>query len=87
MNELEKLRKEIDQCDHQLLTILFNRMEMVKKVGEYKQKHNIPALDQDRWDAAQQARLSHSQKIGLDPQLTRDLFDCIHLHALRLEEE
>lgn len=87
MNELEKLRKEIDQCDHQLLTLLSNRMELVKKVGDYKQKHTIPPLDQGRWDTAQQMRLAHAQKLGLDHQLTIEVFDCIHMHALRLEKE
>ncbi len=34
--DLNKLRKEIDQCDNELLDILNKRMEVVRKVGELK---------------------------------------------------
>lgn len=34
--DLDKLRKEIDECDNQLLDILNKRMEIVKRVGELK---------------------------------------------------
>ena len=39
MSELEKLRKEIDQIDVDILSLLKARMDIVAKVGEYKKKN------------------------------------------------
>jgi chorismate mutase/prephenate dehydratase len=35
-SELKKLRKEIDNIDNKILSLLNKRMEIVKKVGELK---------------------------------------------------
>ena len=38
--DLNKLRKDIDECDEKLIEILNQRMEIVKKVGELKRSTN-----------------------------------------------
>lgn len=85
MNELQKLREQIDQWDSELLVVLARRMELVKQVGEYKKQHKLPPLDQTRWTAVQQARREHAEQIGLDAAFTHELFELIHTHALQVE--
>lgn len=46
--DLNDIRKEIDVIDDELIRLLEKRMDCAKAVGEYKQKHNIPILDQKR---------------------------------------
>ncbi|MBR2452818.1 MAG: prephenate dehydratase [Clostridia bacterium] len=48
MNELEKLRCEIDEIDSQLLPLFLKRMECSKKVADYKKKNSLPVLDKAR---------------------------------------
>jgi chorismate mutase/prephenate dehydratase len=45
---LNELRKEIDSIDEQLLTLLNKRMEIVRKVGEYKNSSNAPIYRPER---------------------------------------
>jgi len=45
---LNELRKEIDKIDEELLTLLNNRMEVVRKVGEYKNSSNAPIYRPER---------------------------------------
>ena len=46
--ELKDLRNKIDQIDQELVTLIEQRLEVVKQIGEYKKKHNLPILDQNR---------------------------------------
>ena len=48
MDELNNLRREIDQIDRQLVELFRQRMDVTRRVGEYKAAHGIPVLDQAR---------------------------------------
>ncbi|MCY6485009.1 prephenate dehydratase [Clostridium aestuarii] len=48
MNELEKLREEINQIDKQLTELFEKRMNTVLKVAQYKKENNIPILNKNR---------------------------------------
>jgi chorismate mutase len=45
MENLETLRKEIDEIDKQLAVLIEKRLEIVTKVGAYKKENNIPIQD------------------------------------------
>ena len=45
MSELNELRGEIDAIDAQLTELFLRRMDVTRRVGEYKQAHGIPVLD------------------------------------------
>ena len=46
--ELNELRKQIDKVDKQMAELFEERMNLVKKVGQYKKEHNLPILDKER---------------------------------------
>ncbi len=48
MNELEALRKQIDEIDPQIVALYRQRMEISRKVGEYKLRNRMPVLDTGR---------------------------------------
>lgn len=50
MNELEKLREQIDELDKVIASSYAKRLEVVKKIGEYKKQNNIAVLDSNRED-------------------------------------
>jgi shikimate dehydrogenase len=45
---MDNLRKQIDQIDEQLMTLINERYKLTKLIGEYKQKHNLPVTSQKR---------------------------------------
>lgn len=45
MDDLIKIRKEIDETDNKLLKLFEYRMELVSKVAEYKKNNGIPVYD------------------------------------------
>lgn len=48
MDELQNLRRQIDQIDRQLVELFRQRMDITRRVGLYKAARNLPVLDQER---------------------------------------
>ena len=48
MTELEKCRVEIDEIDRKIIELYEKRMNIVKRVTQYKIKNSIPVLDSSR---------------------------------------
>ncbi|MDE6590214.1 MAG: chorismate mutase, partial [Oscillospiraceae bacterium] len=48
MDELQGLRREIDGIDRQIVELFRQRMDVTRRVGEYKRARNLPVLDQER---------------------------------------
>ncbi|MGT2757076.1 chorismate mutase [Streptococcus ovuberis] len=47
-NHLDDVRKNIDQIDRDLVSLLEQRMTFVRQVIAYKQQERLPILDQER---------------------------------------
>ena len=50
MEELKKLREEIDRIDSQIMTLLQERFGVIKQVGEVKKQNEIPFIQKNRWE-------------------------------------
>lgn len=74
--QLEDLRKQIDEIDKSIITLLAKRMKVVKKVGQLKKKSNIPALDESRWKKIIKSKKGFVKKI----------WEIIHGEALKIEK-
>lgn len=48
MNELQKLREQIDELDKIIADAYSQRLDIVHKIGEYKKNNNISVLDGNR---------------------------------------
>jgi len=46
--DLQSLRKEIDGIDEQLIPLLMQRMDVAKRVAQYKVQNDIPVLNEER---------------------------------------
>ncbi|MBQ9625206.1 MAG: chorismate mutase, partial [Clostridia bacterium] len=47
-NEITELRKQIDQIDSELTRLFLQRMDVCRKIGEYKKENGLPVLDAKR---------------------------------------
>jgi chorismate mutase len=84
--EIENLRTIIDDLDVEFLNILAKRMNIVKQIGNIKQKNSITALQMERWQKVLDERLLLSQKLALNPDCVEKIFNLIHSEALKLQE-
>lgn len=85
-NKLEDWRKQIDILDEKIITLLAKRMNVVKKIGEYKRKQKISALDTNRWEKVVASRLVQAKKLGLSEEFVNKLLQLIHKHSLKSQK-
>ena len=48
MDDLNRLRGDIDEIDRRIVELFERRMAVTEQVGRYKQAHHIPVLDNRR---------------------------------------
>ena len=63
--ELLELRKKIDKIDDEVFSLLEKRYKVVKEVGDYKKKKNLPVIASDREKEIIEKRIEKSS-LGSD---------------------
>jgi len=83
---LEQYRQEIDKLDNIIIEALWKRMEIVKKVWEYKKEHNITPFQPWRWQKVLDNVIKKGEKFWLDKNFVEDIYNRIHEEALKIEK-
>lgn len=83
--DLEASRVKIDSLDNLLIKVLGERERIVKAIGIYKAKNNIPPLQQARFKQVVAKGITAGEKEGLSEEFIRELLDAIHKESLRIE--
>lgn len=86
MSELETLRQQIDALDGEIITNVAKRMQLAKKVGEYKIKHNLAVYDKDREDYLEKYYIQLSKEHAIPDSLIRKVFAVIISASRELQE-
>jgi chorismate mutase len=86
-NQLDVLRNRIDAIDAELLETLASRVEIVKKIGEYKRDNNVTALQINRWTQLMDNRVSLGKTMDLNETFVKILFQLIHEDSVRMQTE
>jgi len=80
---ISRLRAEISQIDAKIIQDLADRMKWVEEIGRLKQQHSIPVLQISRWENLLEDHIAKAQKLGLDPDFIKALFELIHAQAVK----
>jgi chorismate mutase len=86
-SRLEKLRREIDKMDAELLDILNKRMQIVDEIGHYKKENNITILQIRRWSEMINDRLHLGSRFGLNSDFLLQMLQLVHEESIRRQEE
>ncbi len=86
-NQLDVLRNRIDEIDTELLEILSTRVEIVKKIGQYKKENNVTALQINRWAQLMENRVNIGKKLDLNEFFVKTIFQLIHEDSVRMQTE
>ncbi len=82
---MELLRTEVDECDRQIIKLLRQRFELVRKIGAYKANHNLPILDERRERELISDR--RQQASGLRSDLVENIFKLIMAESRQVQVE
>jgi chorismate mutase len=82
IENLEGLRRQIDQWDDEILRTIGNRMKISEKIGKYKKEQNITILQPNRWNEIIEDRLAKGLNLGLSEEFIVKLFKDIHQESI-----
>ena len=84
---LNMLRKQIDECDNDLIEVLAKRMRVAREIGTYKKEHNMTVLQTGRYNEILNKRGEQGEACGMAADFVRDVFESIHEESVRQQIE
>ncbi len=81
------LRKKIDEIDEALLSILAKRMGISKEIGIYKKEHNMPILQSGRYSDILENREKQGAGLGLSTTFVHEIMKAIHEESVKVQME
>jgi chorismate mutase len=75
--ELDALRALIDQLDLELLDVLGERRDVVKRVSNVKRQHGLPPLDPGREATMRAALVAAGRERGVPEALVTQVLDAV----------
>lgn len=77
---MNELRKQIDKIDDEIIMLLVKRFEIVKLIGEHKQKHNLKVYDPER----EKDIIQRLQSNDLSKEFIEDIFNRIFQESKKI---
>lgn len=84
---LNELRKQIDECDNELIQTLSKRMRIAREIGLYKKEHDMTILQTGRYNEILDKRGSQGALCGMDSDFIKKVFEAIHEESVRQQME
>lgn len=85
--DITVLRRQIDEIDEQLLATLAKRMRISKEIGTYKKEHNMPILQEGRYNDILENRAKLGKAMELNPEFVAEIMKSIHEESVRVQME
>ncbi len=76
-NKLIELRDQIDSIDKSIVNLLEKRIKIVKKIGQLKNKNNLPLFDKSRFSEVMKSKRG----------FMKEIWQIIHEESLKIEKE
>lgn len=87
VDQLARLRKEIDASDRRMLGELAARIRLVEELGQFKRDHQVTVLQLKRWEEILRTRSDWARDLGISESFIRTLLEVIHRESLRIQTE
>lgn len=86
MEKITALRQKIDEIDDKILSLLKERIEISKKIGEIKRKQGIPVKDLRREEEKYSQVKEKALKLGLNPEDVTNIYRKIIDMSIHVQE-
>lgn len=84
---LSQLRKQIDECDDNIIQELAKRMRVAREIGTYKKEHNITVLQSGRYSEILEKRGLQGEQCEMSAEFMKKIFEAIHEESVRQQME
>jgi len=80
---LEALRRQIDECDNNLIELLAKRMRISREIGQYKRERNMTVVQTGRYTEILDKRGAQGVLCGMSGEFMKSIFESIHEESVR----
>lgn len=87
MQKIKDLRLKIDEIDKNLLDLFIERLQVVKEIGEVKQKNGIGIIDDGREQKVLSNLVERAKNKGVNPEVVRKLWKVLMEISYELEKK
>lgn len=84
---LTELRKQVDDCDDNLIQLIAKRMRVCREIGQYKKEHNMTIVQTSRYNEILEKRGVQGSLCGIDAECVKTIFQAIHEESVRQQME
>ena len=84
---IDQLRAKIDVIDENILYALSSRMQISRRIGEYKKDNNVAIVQASRWDSILDKVIEKGHEYGLSEKFLKDVFNAIHEASVEVQNE
>ena len=84
---LEDARAKLDGLDSEIIDILARRYSIIKEIGEFKKKNQIPVMQHDRVKEILNRCTERGISYGLSEEFIKKIFSLIIEESCRIEED
>ena len=85
--DIQILRKQIDELDNDLMSLLAKRMRVCREIGQYKKEHNMTVLQANRYNEILEKRGAQGVLCGMSADFIAQIFEGIHEESVRQQLE
>jgi chorismate mutase len=85
LNDLERLREQINYLDEEMITLISNRMRIAKKLGEVKKESHITVLQSARYNEIVERALRKGKEAELSEEFMKTYIEAIHIESIRVQ--
>ncbi len=85
--KLDRLRKEIDMIDEEIMNMLASRMKVSRDIGSYKKENNMIILQSERWKEVLQKYIDRGAQSGLGADFITRVIKSIHDESIEQQEK
>lgn len=75
---LSQLRKQIDEIDDELISMLAKRMRICREIGQYKKEHGMTVVQTGRYSEILDKRGAQGSLLGIGAECVKGIFEHIH---------
>ena len=84
--ELNWLRAEIDELDEALWDTIAARMDVSRRIGEWKKGHGVAPLQPERYQQISEKLRVKSEELGLSQEFVKQVWNRIHEESLKQQD-
>lgn len=84
---LNQLRKQIDECDDNIIQELAKRMRVAREIGTFKKENSITVLQSHRYSEILEKRASQAAQCGMSEEFLMKILEAIHEESVRQQIE